>query len=87
MVYRSKRNISVYKDANEVTGLVETKLSNPTKGGYVDIQMLWEALGKPPSLVFGGGSASKEHTDNENVEIENVIATRDFFLKVMNKKG
>ncbi len=62
-------------------GLKKVKFNNSSKGGYLDIQMLWEAMGKPPSLVFGAGSARTEHTDNENVEIEYLIKTRDFFVE------
>ena len=71
--------------AREVTKSQKVKLSDPKRGGYLDIQMLWNALGKPASLVFGGGTGSLEHTDNENVEIDNVVLSRDFFVKVLNK--
>jgi|GEM_PF-2512788 len=69
--------------AQEVIGLKDVKLSDPKKGGYVDIQMFWSALGQPPAFVFGGGTGSKEHADDESVEIDNVIATRNFFVKVL----
>lgn len=70
--------------AKTVTGN-EPKFSDSSKGGYLDIQMLWKALGEPPCLVFGGGTGSKEHTDDENVEIANVIMARNFFIKVLDK--
>lgn len=72
--------------AKEVCEVEEVNFSDSAKGGYLDVQMLWEALGKPPSLVFGAGSAETEHTDNESVEIDSLIRTRKFFVKVLEKQ-
>lgn len=72
---------------NRLLGESETKFSDLKSSGYVDIQMLWEALGKPPSFVFGGGSRDKEHSDDENAEISQVMLTRDFFSKVLENQG
>ena len=69
--------------AKEVTGNTEVNLSDLKRGGYVDVQMLWETVGRPPALTFGGGTGKLEHTDDENVEIDNVITARNFFLKVL----
>ena len=75
------------KLASDVCGTAEIKSSDSAKGGYLDVQMLWEALEKPPSLVFGAGSATTEHTDNEYVEIENLITTRNFFVKTLENQA
>ncbi len=73
------------KIAGEVCGIKEIKFSNPQMGGYLDLQMLWQSMNKPISFVFGAGSAGTEHADNECVEIDNLIKTRDFFVEVMKK--
>lgn len=72
--------------AKEACGVERIHFNNLTKGGYLDVQMFWEATEKPPALVFGAGSAETEHTDNECVEIEKLIKTRDFFVKVLEKQ-
>lgn len=61
------------------------EFNDPRGGGYLDLQMLWEAVGKPVSLVFGAGSSEAEHTDNESVSIDSMAKDRDFFLQVMEK--
>lgn len=73
--------------ANEVTRSVETKVSDLKRGGYVDLQMFWEVVGKPPAFTFGGGTGKLEHTDGENVDIDNVITTRNFFVKVLENRN
>lgn len=50
--------------------------------GYLDLQMLWEATGKPTSFMFGGGIGSTAHKPDERIKISDLIKTRDFFKKV-----
>lgn len=57
--------------------------SNPNESGYLDLQMFWEANGKPPAFMFGGGVGNTAHTPDENIPIENLIKERDFFLSVL----
>jgi len=85
--FTARSEIAKYeKLVGSVCGLDEVRFTNPRKGGYLDIQMLWEAVGKPPAFVFGAGSGKTEHADNENVEINNVIVVRDFFVEVLKKQ-
>lgn len=75
------------KIACEVCGTTTIKFNNPAKGGYLDLQMFWETVGRPPALVFGSGAGVSEHTDNEYVEIEKLFKARDFFVKVLENFG
>ena len=69
--------------AKEITG--KTDIGKPGDGGYIDLQMLWEATGRPPALMFGGGEGATAHKPNEHIKIENLIKERDFFKKVLEK--
>ena len=83
--FTDKQDILQFEElVRKSCGLEVVRFNDLKKGGYLDIQMLWSALGKPPSLVFGAGSSSTEHTDNECVEIMSLLKTRDFFVNVLN---
>jgi len=56
---------------------------NPGNTGYIDLQMLWNVTGRPDSFVFGGGNGETAHKANEHIEIESLIKTRDFFVRVL----
>lgn len=72
--------------ATKVTNAQKPLLDNPGQGGYLDLQMLWNAVGRPPSLMFGGGKGSTAHGPDEHININNLIKTRDFFVKILNKQ-
>ena len=71
------------KIAQKVCRVKKIEFNDFRKSGYLDLQMFWEATGKPTAFVFGAGSGKTEHTDEENVEIENLVKTRDFFVEVL----
>jgi succinyl-diaminopimelate desuccinylase len=75
---------SVLKLAQEITNTSTPKIDNPSKGGYIDLQMLWNKLGRPPAVMFGGGDGSTAHAANEYIKIKDLIKTRDFFLNLLN---
>lgn len=57
--------------------------SDSNNGGYLDLQMFWEAVGKPVSFMYGGGFGSTAHSANERISIKNLIKARDFFLELL----
>lgn len=82
--YTQKSEIEQFEEIVKRTcGTKTVRFSDLKKGGYLDIQMLWEITGRPTSLVFGAASEGTAHTDHENVEIESLLKTRDFFVEVM----
>ena len=66
----------------EITGH-EAEIDKPGESGYLDLQMLWEATGRPPAFMLGGGKGNTAHTPHEHIEIEDLIKERDFFKKVV----
>ncbi len=71
--------------AKKVTG--KMKFSDPRQTGYLDLQMFWDVVGRPPAFMFGGGIGSTAHKPDERIEIGDLIKTRDFFQKVMESLG
>lgn len=69
--------------AKETAGKIN--IGKPGESGYIDLQMLWEATGRPPAFMFGGGEGATAHMPNEHIKIENLIKERDFFKKVLEK--
>jgi len=59
------------------------QIDNPGESGYIDLQMIWEATGRPPSFMFGGGNGDTTHKADEHIKIEDLIKTRDFFVEVL----
>ncbi|NCN87304.1 MAG: M20 family metallopeptidase [Candidatus Pacebacteria bacterium] len=57
--------------------------SNPKDTGYLDLQMLWETVGNPPSFMYGGGIGQTAHGPQERISIINLIKERDFFLDLL----
>ena len=69
--------------ARQTTGITDIQIENPGASGYIDLQMLWEATGRPPAFMFGGGVGDTAHTPNEHISINNLMKERDFFLEVL----
>ncbi len=76
-----KELVQFIKIAEQTSG--EEKLADPRQTGYLDLQMYWEAVGKPASMMFGGGIGSTAHKPDERIKIADLIKTRDFFLKIV----
>lgn len=71
--------------AQEITP--DSKINNPGDTGYIDLQMIWEVIGRPSALMYGGGIGSTAHSPEERIRITDLVKTRDFFLKVLEKYG
>jgi succinyl-diaminopimelate desuccinylase len=69
--------------AKETNSDSKSVLDNPSEGGYIDLQMLWNKVGRPPALMFGGGKGSTAHGPDEHIKIQNLLKTRDFFVKII----
>ena len=80
-------DLSDIKEYAEITRIItksgETNIDNPGESGYIDLQMFWEKVGKPPAFMFGGGEGSTAHKPEEHIKIENLIKERDFFKKIL----
>jgi len=61
----------------------EVSLGKPGESGYLDLQMLWGATGRPKAFMFGGGEGATAHKPDEHIKIENLIKTRDFFRNLL----
>lgn len=80
-----------YTDPSElemVHGIVEEGVGsvtyrNPAEGGYVDLQMLWDVVGRPPAVALGAGPFAVAHTNQEYVEVEAVVTLRDMVLQLI----
>jgi succinyl-diaminopimelate desuccinylase len=85
--YTDLSDIKEFADlAVEATKQKEIGINKPGESGYLDLQMLWEATGRPKSFMFGGGEGSTAHKADEHIKIENLIKERDFFKKVLEFK-
>ena len=83
--YTDVNQIETFREiAKQVTGK-KVQFDNPGRSGYIDLQMLWEATGRPPAFMFGGGVGATSHKPDEHIEIESLIKERDFFQKVLEK--
>lgn len=82
-----------YTDVSEISEFVKIaktatarkliNLEKPGESGYLDLQMLWEATGRPKAFMFGGGEGSTAHKPDEHIKIENLIKERDFFYELL----
>ena len=61
-------------------------LKNVKKGGYIDIQMLWETFNKVPIFSLGAGKSGMSHKANEYVRISNVLKTQEFYKAILTNK-
>ena len=76
--YTDKTDLTDYLNkAEQITG--QKKLADPRQTGYLDLQMFWDTVGRPTSLMFGGGIGSTAHKPDERINISDLIKTRDFF--------
>ncbi|RJR30425.1 M20 family peptidase [Candidatus Microgenomates bacterium] len=71
--------------AQQVVKRQTTDLDHPGNCGYLDLQMLWNATGRPDAFMFGGGVGKTAHTPEEHIPISNLLITRDFFRKVLGR--
>lgn len=69
--------------AMQVTGSQQVEMDDPKGSGYIDMQMLWQTVGRPDAFMFGGGFGDTAHTPNEHIAIANLITERNFFQKVL----
>jgi succinyl-diaminopimelate desuccinylase len=61
-------------------------IDNPGVSGYIDLQMLWEKVGRPTALMFGGGVGDTAHTPDEYIEINDYIKSYRFFSNILIQK-
>lgn len=59
------------------------KLKSAKKSGYIDIQMLWQVFGKPPTFSFGIGEIGMSHKADECVKVSNLEKGQRFFEKLL----
>ncbi len=71
------------KIAQNSLNLRKIVFDNPQASGYIDLQMFWDKVGRPPAFMFGGGAGDTAHTPQEYISITNLIKTRDFFLNIL----
>lgn len=84
--YTEIQEIETYVQiAQGIIGSSAVELDDPERSGYLDLQMFWDKVGRPPAFMFGGGIGDTAHTPTEHIPIENLIKERDFFLKVLEK--
>ena len=67
----------------ETFGQDSVELENLKKSGYLDLQMLWEATGRPLAFMIGAGKHNMAHSPMENVEIDALIKGRDVFVELL----
>lgn len=63
--------------------LAGRKTAKPTDTGYLDLQMLWEKVGRPPAFTFGGGLGNTAHTPKERIPIANLQKEATFFTELL----
>lgn len=84
--YTDLRQVDEFVEiAKKAIEMGEIKIDQPGESGYLDLQMFWDVVGRPPALMFGGGEGSTAHKPEEHIKIENLIKERDFFKKVLEK--
>lgn len=75
-----------YTDEKDIKNFLQgNNYSDPKKTGYLDLQMFWDRVGRPPAFMFGGGIGSTAHKPDERIKIKDLLATQDFFVKVFKK--
>ncbi|MBI3887897.1 M20/M25/M40 family metallo-hydrolase [Candidatus Microgenomates bacterium] len=77
-------------ELNQLSKIVEditgnpVKFGDPTTGGYIDMQMLWDHVGRPPAAMIGPGSNAIMHQADEYVVIDDLLKSRDIFAQTIN---
>lgn len=67
----------------EAFGQDSIELENLKKSGYLDLQMLWEATGRPLAFMVGAGKHNMAHSPMENIEIDALARGRDVFVELL----
>lgn len=83
--YTNLNQIETFAEIVKETTGEEVQFDDPGESGYLDLQMFWEATGRPRALMFGGGNGDTAHKPDEHIKIEDLIKERDFFKKVLEK--
>ncbi|MDH5533730.1 MAG: M20/M25/M40 family metallo-hydrolase [Candidatus Pacebacteria bacterium] len=60
--------------------------SNPKDSGYLDLQMFWEAVGRPTAFMYGGGIGETNHSPQERISIIDLIRERNFFIDLLESR-
>jgi succinyl-diaminopimelate desuccinylase len=81
--YTPREDLIKYGSIYEQVCGQTAKYADPNKTGYLDLQMFWDKIGRPTAFSFGGGIGDTAHKDNEHIEIEDLIKTREFFVQVL----
>jgi succinyl-diaminopimelate desuccinylase len=81
--YTPREDLTKYGSVFEQSFGRPVVYADPNKTGYLDLQMFWETVGRPPAFSFGGGVGETAHKDDEHMKIEDLIKTRDFFIKTI----
>lgn len=83
--YTDIKDLKKYLDIAEIILDKDIRVDNPGKSGYIDLQMFWDKIGRPPAFMFGGGKGATAHSPNEHIEITSLIKERDFFKELLLK--
>ena len=65
--------------------LQQYEFSDPSKSGYGDAQMLWEAFEKVPTIDFGIAGENMPHKPNEYVYIKDLPEAKQFFSDIISR--
>ena len=68
--------------AEKITGR-PVRFGDPTTGGYIDMQMLWDHVGRPPAAMIGPGPNTVMHQADEYVAIDDLLKARDIFAETI----
>lgn len=60
-------------------------IRDPKTGGYLDLQMIWSACGRPTAVMFGGGDGQTAHRPDEYISLDALNQTNRFFDLVLKK--
>jgi len=67
-----------------VTRLInKPQFVNPSKRGYVDLQMLWQTFDQVPCTTYGPGDPSCSHQPNEFVPIQGINTASRFYKSLI----
>ena len=76
-----------YSSESEIKNFInnKNKFSDCKKTGYLDLQMFWDKVGRPPAFMFGGGIGDTAHKSDERIKIKDLFITKNFFSNFMQK--
>lgn len=82
--YTNLEDVREFADvAKNALGVADIEFDDPGGSGYLDLQMFWDATGRPPAFMFGGGVGDTAHTPVEHIRIEDMIKERNVFLEIL----